>query len=69
MSEGKLFELTTSEERPSGAPTSPEEARVLRPMRQQLQWAPVDLESLVAQDHPARAIWGFFGEAGLVGFL
>ena len=68
MSEGTLFELPACEERPTPAPTGREDARVLRPMRQQLQWAPVDLESLVPQDHPARAIWGFLEKLDLSAF-
>ena len=59
MSEGTLFALGASEESQSEARTSTEEARVVRPMRAQLQWDPVDLESLVPQEHPARTIWGF----------
>ena len=68
MSEEMLFELPAREERPAPAPTEPAEARVLRPMREQLQWAPVDLESLVPQEHPARAIWGFLEELDLSAF-
>ena len=68
MSEGTLLELPACEERPTPAPTGREDARVLRPMRQQLQWAPVDLESLVPQDHPARAIWGFLEKLDLSAF-
>ena len=55
MSEGTLFELPAAEERPSAGPMGPEEARVLRPTREQFLWAVVDLESVVPQDHPARA--------------
>ena len=68
MSEETLFELPASQERPTRAPTGREEARVLRPKRQQLQWAPVDLESLVPQGHPARAIWGFLEKLDLSAF-
>ena len=68
MSEGTLFELPACEERPTPAPTGREDARVLRPMRQQLQWAPVDLVSLVPQDHPGRAIWGFLEKLDLSAF-
>ena len=69
MSEGTLFELPACEEGASSAPTGPKEARVLRPKREQLQWAAVDLESLVPLDHPAPRYLGLFGEVGLVGFL
>jgi transposase len=68
MSEGTLFELPASEEPPKGVPTRPGEARVLGPMRQQLEWAAVDLESLLPQDHVARAIWGFLEKLDLSAF-
>ena len=41
---------------------------MLRPKREQLQWAAVDLESLVPLDHPARAIWGFLEKLDLSAF-
>ena len=58
MSDGTLFELprSTAETAP-GRPARPEETRVLRPNRQQLQMTPYDLDAALAQDHPARAIW------------
>ena len=68
MSEGTLFELPACEEGASSAPTGPKEARVLRPKREQLQWAAVDLESLVPLDHPASAIWGFLEKLDLSAF-
>lgn len=40
-----------SESRPVGAP------RLMRPDRQQMRLLPTDLESLLPEDHPARAIW------------
>src|SRR6266545_6854841 len=48
--------------------TRPEEARLLRPERRQLQWLPRDLEAAVAEDHPARAIWGLLESLDLSGF-
>ena len=68
MGEETLFELPAIEERPGRAPTAPGEARVVRPMRHQLEWAAVDLESLLAQDHPARVIWGFVERLDLSAF-
>ena len=68
MGEETLFELPAIEERPGRVPTAPEEARVVRPMRHQLEWAAVDLESLLAQDHPARVIWGFVERLDLSAF-
>jgi len=34
-------------------------ARILKPCRNQLQLRSVDLESLLAADHPARIVWAF----------
>ena len=67
MREETLFEMPAAEP-PARSLTQREEARVLRPKREQLQWAPVDLESLLSQDHPARAIWGFLEKSDLSGF-
>ena len=68
MSEGTLFELPPVEEGVSAPPTRPEEARVLRPVRYQLQWLPRTLDEVLAEDHPARAIWGFLEELDLSAF-
>ena len=68
MREPTLFEMPPTEERAPAPPTRPEEARVLRPVRQQLQWVPRDLESEVSQDHPARAIWGLLESLDLSAF-
>ena len=68
MTELTLFEMPPAEERTPASPTRPEEARVLRPVRQQLQWVPRDLESGVSQDHPARAIWGLLESLDLSAF-
>ena len=37
-------------------------------MRHQLEWAAVDLESLLPQEHPARGIWGFVERLDLSAF-
>ena len=68
MSEETLFELPAKEERPAPAPTVPGEARVLRPVRDQLKWATVDLESMLPQEHPARSIWSFLETLDLSAF-
>ena len=68
MSDATLFELPSPEESTSAAPRRAEETRVVRPMRNQLQWAAVDLESLLPQGHRARAIWGFLEELDLSPF-
>jgi transposase len=55
-------------ERAPQRPTRPEEARVVRPVRQQLQWLPRDLETAVPEDHPVRAIWGLLENLDLSAF-
>ena len=68
MSEETLFELPAKEEKREPAPTSPGEARVLRPVRDQLEWEVMDLESLLPQDHPARGIWSILERMDLSAF-
>ncbi len=68
MSEGTLFELPPIEEGVPAPPTRPEEARVLRPVREQLQWVARDLEEAVAPEHPARAIWGLLEKMDMSAF-
>lgn len=41
---------------------------MLRPNRQQLQWAPRDLDAALSQDHPARAIWDMLEQLDLSRF-
>ena len=68
MSEETLFELPARQEGVPAVPTRPEEARVSRPVREQLRWVTLDLEEAVAQDHAARAIWGLLEELDLSPF-
>src|SRR3990170_7684855 len=68
MIAGTLFELPVAQEPSPPPPTRPEGARVLRPVRQQLQWIPRDLEAAVPEDHPARAIWNLLEELDLSAF-
>ena len=68
MTEPTLFELPPIEERTPAPPTRPEEARVLRPVRHQLQWLPRTLDEALAEDHPARAIWGMLENLDLSAF-
>lgn len=68
MTEPTLFELPPEEERKPAVATRPEEARVVRPVREQLQWIARDLEETVAPDHPARAIWGLLDKLELAAF-
>jgi transposase len=59
MSQRSLFSLPEAQAAPPRPPTRPEQARVLRPVRQQIEWAPRDLEAAVPEGHAARAIWDF----------
>ena len=68
MREETLFELAPAEDLGLAPQTRPQEARVLRPVRQQLQWVARDLETVVPQDHPARAIWGLLEDLELSSF-
>ena len=68
MTEPTLFELPAMEERAQAPPTRREEARVLRPVRQQLQWLPRNLDEALAEDHSARAIWGLLEKLDLSAF-
>ena len=68
MTEATLFELPPTEERALAPPTRPEEARVLRPVREQLQWLPRNLDEMLAEDHSARAIWGLLEQLDLSAF-
>jgi len=67
MAEGTLFEL------PEQAPTcerltSLQQARVLRPVRNQVEWVARDLDATLPDDHPARAIWAFLERVDLSAF-
>jgi len=68
MSQSSLFPLPEPRTAPAPSPTRPEHARVLRPNRQQLRWAPRDLEATLPQDHPARAIWDLLERLNLDAF-
>ena len=68
MIEPTLFELPPTQEQAAAPPTRPQEARVRKPNRQQLQWLPRDLDGALAEDHPARAIWGVLEQMDLSRF-
>jgi transposase len=48
--------------------TRPEQARVLRPVRNQVEMMLRDLDSLVADDHPTRAVWAILQRLDLADF-
>lgn len=63
-----LFELPEEQARKPKKATRPEDARVVRPVRNQVEWAPRDLDSALPEDHVARAIWAFLGRLDLSAF-
>jgi transposase len=68
MNQSPLFPLPTEEPVQPDAPTRLADARVVRPVRGQLEWAPRDLEAELAEDHQARAIWGLLEQLNLDAF-
>ena len=68
MVEETLFELPDPQPpKPEGL-TSPQQARVLRPVRNQVEWVARDLDAVLPEDHPARAIWAFLDRLDLSPF-
>jgi transposase len=68
MVEDTLFELPDPQApKPEGL-TSPQQARVLRPVRNQVEWVARDLDASLPDDHPARAIWAFLERMDLSAF-
>lgn len=57
MTEDTLFEMPEPKEPEPVPPTRPEVARVLRAVRDQVEWSPRTLDSALPLDHPVRAIW------------
>jgi transposase len=54
--------------RASAGPQRQAAVRVVRATRNQAEWAPRDLESALAEDHAARAIWNFLERLELSAF-
>ena len=68
MAEETLFELPDPQApKPEGL-TSPQQARVLRAVRNQVEWVARDLDASLPEDHPARAIWAFLDRLDLSPF-
>ena len=69
MQEQALFsDMPPIAEPPPRPPTRRSQARVVRPVRNQLEWTPKDLDASVAEDHPARAIWAYLERIDLEDF-
>lgn len=58
-----LFPLPAAQE--VEVPTQPGKPRVQRPNRGQLEWRAVDVESLLAPEHPARLVWALVEQLDL----
>jgi transposase len=69
MHEEPLFEdLPPVVEAPPRPKTRRSQARVRRPVRNQIEMVPRALEESVADDHPARAIWAYLEQVELEDF-
>ena len=68
MAEDTLFELPEPQASKSEGLTSPGQARLRRPMRQQIEFVERSLDTLLPDDHPARAIWAFLERLDLSAF-
>lgn len=72
MTQERLFQEATAPEPiqapPSPPKTRPNEARLYRPVRNQVQMMLRDLDSVLPEDHLARAIWAFVERLDLSAF-
>ena len=68
MSGDTLFQLPTPQPPKTEERTSPQQARVLRAVRNQVEWVARDLDASLPDDHPARAIWAFLERLDLSAF-
>ena len=58
MSQTPLPNLPEPTDPPAPPPSTRAVARVRRAVRNQLEWVERDLDSVLPEDHPARAVWG-----------
>lgn len=68
MTQPTLFAVCEPGVAAAPSPTRPEDARTVRPVRDQVQFVLQTLDERVALDHPARAIWGLLEQMDLAGF-
>lgn len=72
MSEASLFpmpaESVSPQSRSVSSVTRPEQARLNRPVRNQVEMMLRDIDSLLAEDHPTRAIWAVLESLDLSAF-
>ena len=69
MEQTSLFsDLPERLEGKSVEPTRPQDARVVRPVRNQIRFLMQDLDATLPEDHQARAIWDFLDRLELSDF-
>lgn len=64
----RLFDVGAVQPGQAQQPTRPEEARLYRPVRNQIELVPRDLDSTLPEEHVARAIWAFLEKLDLSAF-
>lgn len=65
MSQQEMFSGIPEDASPTAPATDPKEARVNRPIRNQMEMVMRDLDSVIPEDHPAKAIWRFLARLDL----
>jgi len=69
MSQPELpLDLSNAKHAAQPVSTLPDQARLRRPVRNQVEMMLRDLDSLIAEDHPVRAIWDFLQRLDLSDF-
>jgi transposase len=68
MPQAALFELPEAQTPKPMIATRPEEARVVRPVRNQTQWEERNLDAILPEDDQARGIWAFLERWDLSAF-
>lgn len=68
MADATLFEMPERRGSQATGTTRPEEARVLRAERSQVEWTPRSLDACLPEDHQARAIWALLERLDLSAF-
>jgi len=63
-----ILNLPKGSEGKSVEPTRPQDARVVQPVRNQIQFLMQDLDALLSEEHQARAIWDFMDRLDLSAF-
>jgi transposase len=59
MADETLFEMPAEQAPKPEPPTRPNEVRVYRADRSQIEWAPRSIDAAIPEDHAARKVWAF----------